>query len=183
MIESILFYGLSGLAVLCAASVIMRRNPITSAIFLMSAMISIAAIYALLEAHFVFVTQILIYTSGIVVVIIFAIMLLNLGDMLPAFRSRGKSLVGVLAGLGLFQLFCFCIFYFLSRWPQNRFRAVGGRLPAGFGSIAEVGKMLITNYVFVFEALSLLILAAMLGVVVLTRRRVSRGSCFQEGVD
>jgi len=168
MTELILFYSLSSLAILFAVLVIIRKNPITSAIFLMAAMISIAAIYAVLEAHFVFISQTLIYTGGIIVVIIFAIMLLNLGDMLPAFRSRGKSLVGVLAGFGFLQL-CFCIFFFLSRWPQNQARA------AGFGSIAEVGKMLITNYLFVFEAISLLILAAMVGVVVLTRRRVLKG--------
>lgn len=169
MTELILFYSLSSLAILFAVLVIIRKNPIASAIFLMATMISIAAIYAVLEAHFVFITQSLIYTGGIVVVIIFAIMLLNLGDMLPVFRSRGRALAGVLAGFGFFQL-CFCIFFFLSRWPQSRSRA------AGFGTIAEVGKMLITNYIFVFEAVSLLILAALVGVVVLTRRRVLRGN-------
>jgi NADH-quinone oxidoreductase subunit J len=171
MIELLLFYSLSSLAIVCAVMVIIRKNPIASAMFLLATTISIAAIYALLEAHFVFVIQILVYTGGIVIVIIFAIMLLNLGrqDLLPTFRSRGKSLVGLLAGFVFLQL-CFYIFYFLSRWPQSRSRA------ADFGSITQVGKMLITEYVFVFEAVSILILATMLGVVVLTHRRFSKES-------
>lgn len=168
MIEQMLFYIIAGLAVLCALMVVTRKSPVTSAMFLMAAMLSIAGIYALLEAHFVFITQVLVYTGGIVIVIIFAIMLLNLDPrkMLPAFISRGKALAGALLGFGFLQL-CFFVLYFMTDCKKNQLR------PDGFGSIAEIGRLLLTDYVFMFEASSILILATMLGAVVLTRKRVN----------
>jgi NADH-quinone oxidoreductase subunit J len=167
MIETVLFYVLAVALLGFGLVVITRTNPIASALAMVGAFGALAALYALLSASLVAIIQILVYAGGIMVLIIFVIMLLNLHpDDLKPMKARGVvvalSLAGVL-GLTLGPLF-------LTVFPAG----VWGQatLPAGFGNIFSVGEKIFSDYLFPFEMLSLLLLTAIVGALVLSKRKL-----------
>ena len=161
-----LFYICAALAVICSLAMVLNiRNPVAGAMNLVVAMIMLAVIYLLLEAYLVAAIQIMVYAGAIVVVFLFVVMLLNLRtDHFPPARQNITKLIGV--ALGVYGLFLFV-------------RSVPGSLPApvatvseGFGGYREVGTVLYTDFVFAFEITSFLLLGAMVGAVVLAKRKL-----------
>ena len=155
-------------ALLTALGTVFFRNPIWSALFLIGNLLSIAGIYASLNAHFLAVVQIVVYAGAVMVLVLFVLMLLNLKDdpgnplKLPAFwimASVGLCFVlvalpafnRVLAGVSVYEL------------SKNNLDIVGSPI--------LIGRALFTNYVVPFEAASLLILIGVVGAVMLARRR------------
>lgn len=159
-----LFYLFAAVAVTGGLLMITRRNPLTSAFCLVLSFLGLAALYAMLAAQLVFIIQILVYAGAIMVLIIFVIMLLHLTDKeLEENRVDWKLTVpalvaGAVAVFALVNAFA----------DRERFF---GRVPEDFGNIAPVGEILFTKYVFAFEIISVLLLAALIGVVILARRR------------
>jgi NADH-quinone oxidoreductase subunit J len=162
---SFLFYLFAALAVVSALGMVMNlRNTVAAALSLVVTMISLAAIYVLMEAHLVAAIQIMVYAGAIVVLFMFVVMLLNLRqDAFAPGRLRVFKWVGSAAAL----------------WMLWRFLgALAPHLPAaqeraeGFGGYRALGRVLFTDFVLPFEMTSLLLLAAIVGAVILAKRRI-----------
>lgn len=160
-----LFYVFALLALAGALGMVLNlRNTVAAAMSLVVTMIALGAIYVLLEAHLIAVIQILVYAGAIVVLFLFVVMLLNLRqENLPAPRSLGLKTLGVLAVAGGFVAF---VRFLVPALPETQ------ALPEGFGSYRYVGRALFTDFVLPFEVTSLLLLAAIVGAVVLAKRRL-----------
>lgn len=157
------FFVLALLLVLSALGVILSRNPIRSALSLVVTLFLLAVLFVLLDAHLVAALQVVVYAGAIMVLFLFVIMLLNLQSEPrregPALR-RGAA--WVTAGLMLALL--------LAGVWRGAGAAAGG-LPPEFGTTAALSQRLFTHFVLPFEITSLLLLVAIVGAVVLARRR------------
>ena len=163
--ELFFFYVFGTLAVVAALAMVSNlRNTVAAALSLVVTMISLAGIYVLLQAHLVAVVQIMVYAGAILVLFIFVVMLLNLReDAFPPARLRPFKLAGVLLGaLGLAGFLA----ALAGNLPEIR------PVPGDFGGYRHLGRALFTDYVLAFELLSLLLLAAIVGAVVLAKRRL-----------
>lgn len=161
-----LFYVFGALCVISALAMVLSvRNTVAGAMWLVVTMIAMAGIYVLLEAHFVAVLQIMVYAGAILVLFLFVVMLLNLrADAFAAPRSRAlKLLAGVLAAAVLVG--------FLRTLPGALPNVA--EIPADFGSYRGVGLSLYRTYVVAFEVASFVLLAAVVGAVVLAKRRLA----------
>ncbi|HEY5656871.1 MAG TPA: NADH-quinone oxidoreductase subunit J [Myxococcota bacterium] len=163
-VPSILFYFFAALAVVSALGMVLNiRNAVAAAMSLVVTMVSLAAIYVLMEAHLVAAIQIMVYGGAIVVLFLFVVMLLNLRtDEFPPARQRVMKVVAVL--FGIFVL-------------AEMYRAFGGLPeppppPEGFGGYRQIGMVLYTDYVLLVEMASLLLTAAMVGALVLAKRKI-----------
>ena len=173
MPETLVFYLLSALAIGASALVIGQRNPMYSVLLLIASFGALAGLYIQLDAPFVAVAQIIIYAGAIMVLFLFVVMLLNAPqedaadwDRTHPLRRPAIARVGSLLALLLVVQLAWALL-----------SASGVEAPvAGQGTVAEVssvralGRVLFTDYVFAFEATSVLILVAMVGAVVLARR-------------
>jgi NADH-quinone oxidoreductase subunit J len=177
MPETLIFWGLSGMAILASALVIGQRNPMYSVLMLIASFGALAGLYIQLDAPFVAVAQIIIYAGAIMVLFLFVVMLLNAPqedaaewDRTHPLRQPGIMRFGALLALLLvIQL----------TWALLRVNGVdvpvGARGDAeALRSVRTLGRILFTDYVFAFEATSILILVAMVGAVVLARREGDR---------
>jgi NADH-quinone oxidoreductase subunit J len=164
--ELALFYLFAALAVGSALSMVLNlRNTVASAMSLVITMVSLAAVYVLMEAHLVAVLQIMVYGGAIVVLFVFVVMLLNLRqDDFPPARQRGVKALGVV-------LVVFAVVKLLALLPAALPDTVAA-LPEGFGGYRDVGTVLFTRFILPFEATSLLLLSALVGAVVLAKRRL-----------
>lgn len=166
MAQAILFYVFGGVAVAASFLAVTRRNPVTAGLLVALALFAMAGLFALLSAHFIAVIQILVYAGAIIVLFIFVIMLLNLGEE-------------DLRDLGLRPwpfMVVWALLAFLLAGLIGAVRDVGPGLGAAelapdFGTIAATGQELFTRYLVPFEAISVLLLAAIVGAVVLATKR------------
>ena len=167
MLFTALFYAFSTVAVLSALAVVTRRNPIAAAVSLVVCFFFLSGMYVLLDAHFVAVTQVLVYAGAIMVLFIFVIMLLNLrgegGMVMPAFAPRAiLGLVSAgLVGTGVVTA--------VSALKMS----VGKTVSEEYGTIEAVGTEIFGGrYLLAFEVVSVLLTVAMIGAVVLAKREV-----------
>ena len=172
--ESLLFYAFAAVALLGSLLVIGQKNPIYSVLALIVSFFGLSGLYVLLEAPFVAVVQIIIYAGAIMVLFLFTVMLLNVpredaaewDRMHPFYRPWALRVGAVLALVMAVQLV-----WALSRTPGLT-TGVDDERP-GVSSVAELGRVLFTDYMFAFEVTSILIIIAMVGAVVLARKRES----------
>ncbi|HTD69431.1 MAG TPA: NADH-quinone oxidoreductase subunit J [Gemmatimonadales bacterium] len=166
----IIFWAFAGLAVVSALSCITRRSPVASALWLVVTLFSLAALFVLLDAQFIAVLQVLVYAGAIMVLFLFVIMLLNLGRPGPTDLKGPVGLgVGVLlAGLLLVQLLA------LRQAAPGLALAPGAvaRAAAEQGMVPAVARPLFGAYLVPFEITSILLLAAIVGAVVLAKRKL-----------
>ncbi len=161
----VLFYLFGFLAVVFALGMVLNvRNTVAAAMCLVVTMISLAGIYVLLEAHLVAAFQIMVYAGAIVVLFLFVVMLLNLRqDKFAPGRQwlvkTGAAAVGVLALAQLLRV----LRVGLPETPP---------LPEGFGGYQQLGIALYSDYVLLVEMASLLLLAAIVGALILAKRKV-----------
>ncbi len=173
MAETLLFYLLSALAIGTAALVIGQRNPMYSVMLLIASFGALSGLYVQLDAPFVAVAQIIIYAGAIMVLFLFVVMLLNAPQEDGATWDRTHPLRQ--PGVGRFGLLLAALLIVQLAWALSRVgqldAAVGARGDAqAIASVRALGRVLFTDYMFAFEATSLLILVAMVGAVVLARR-------------
>jgi NADH-quinone oxidoreductase subunit J len=164
----VLFFFLFGAASIAAAiAVITRRNPVASALWMVGYFLTLAGLYLTLQASFIAVMQVLIYAGAIMVLVVFVIMLLNLGNP-EQLRERFNPRVALASTLGALLVLQFLVFLFS--------RPTGYAAPSPqasqLGSPQTIGQALFTEYLFPFEAVSLLLLAAVVGAVVLAKRKL-----------
>lgn len=161
------FAGLALIALLSAAVVVLHRTPVVQGLFLAMHLISIAGLFALLGARFLAVLQILIYAGAVVVLIVFVIMLLNLKP--EARGGPGIAMVSfsVLLGVLLVLLLARAAIGFD---PPTEGGAM--QLAAGYGSPEQIADALFEKYFYPFEVVSLALVAAMIGAVLLAKRHL-----------
>ena len=166
------FYVFGIVAIVAALLFVTRKSPVAAAMWLVTTMFALAALYVLLDAPFIGAIQVLVYAGAIMVVFLFVIMLLNLGHASEIADARGSGwkLVGGAVGIALLaQIFA------LTR------ARVQPTIPTGYlarqielrGVIAPVAAPLFNEYLLAFEVTSVLLLAAVVGAVVLGRRKVA----------
>lgn len=160
------FYFLSGLAILSGVLVITRKNPVHSALALILTLLSIAGLYLMLYAPFVAGVQIILYVGGIMVLFLFVIMLVNIERSQKEKQFNQQWLPGILAACGLGLLFV--LIYVKG---QALFSQPVLTMPETENT-QRVGVMLYSNYMFPFEIASLLLLVAIIGAVVMAKKRI-----------
>jgi NADH-quinone oxidoreductase subunit J len=160
-----LFYVLATVAILAALCLVLERTPVYSALSLIVVLCSLAVIYLLLGAEFLAVVQVIVYAGAIMVLFVLVIMLLNARQETSTDRSRLARWLGaplLLAFLGE------VIFAVWQRFPPETAPAA----TALVGGPRAIGELLFRNYVLPFEVTSILILVAVLGAVVLAKKRL-----------
>jgi len=165
--EEILFYIFAAGGIVSALLVVTRRNPIISAIYLIVNFFCLAGIYLTLHAQFIAVIQILVYAGAIMVLFVFVIMLLNLGDER---RLRdGFTWKKVIAGGSGFGVLMELIYIFMM---QTGSPSIEMERATSIGTVEAVGHMLFTRFLFPFEVTSLLLTAAIVGAIVLAKKKL-----------
>jgi NADH-quinone oxidoreductase subunit J len=182
----VIFYIFAAAAVLSAALCILQRSPIAAALWLVSTMFSLAGIYVLLNAQFIAAIQVLVYAGAVMVLFLFVIMLLNLGHAESDIRGP-SSVAATLVIVGLLAVELVGIYAYTPRQiaaelPQlPTFTDPATVFPAGqitqqatetSGVVGAVAAPLFQVYLIPFEITSILLLAAMVGAVVLAKRKV-----------
>ncbi|UCC72668.1 MAG: NADH-quinone oxidoreductase subunit J [Gemmatimonadota bacterium] len=168
-ISQLVFYLFAGVAVASGVLMITRKNPVYSAMYLVLTLFSVAAIYVLLDAHFLAALQIVIYAGAILVLFLFVIMLLNLGhDFVPDLRGKFWWFVGIGLGLVLFAE----LFVLARNAPEASGPDVLAPLLRSQGAVGAVAEPLFENYVVAVEVTGVLLLVAMVGAVVIAKRKV-----------
>jgi NADH-quinone oxidoreductase subunit J len=168
--DTILFIVFATVAIVCAFNLVLQRHPISSALSLIGVMSSLAVLYLLLGAEFIAMAQMIVYGGAVMVLFIFVIMLLNAG----AEKASNKSWFAQIAGIPLLLAFV-AVMGFLIRGALPN--VLGNMRAVEFGSwvggtAQEVGRLLFTEYLLPFEVISILILVAILGAVVLARKEI-----------
>jgi NADH-quinone oxidoreductase subunit J len=170
--DALLFYVFAGITVLGSLAVVSQKNPVYSVLSIIAAFFGLAGLYVLLEAPFVAVVQIIIYAGAIMVLFLFVVMLLNVpredaaewDRSHPLYRPMAVRIGGTLAVLLVLEL----------GWALSKTSGLGVGVadehPAS-SSVAELGRVLFTDYMFAFEVTSILIIASMVGAVVLAHKR------------
>ena len=165
MATDILFYVFAALTLIFGALVVanpFNRNPVTSAMFLVLTIISMAGLFVLLHAFFLAAVQVLVYAGAVMVLFLFVIMLLDLKEEERRKVKKlglGAGLISVGAIVGIF------IRSLLAARPGKNLTN-----PTVVGDTATLGKMLFTNYLLPFEIVSILLLVAMVGVILLSKK-------------
>jgi len=160
------FYFLALTAIVSAISVITRRNPVHAALSLIVTLLSLAGLYLMLYAPFVAGVQIVLYAGGIMVLFLFVIMLVNLERNIREYQWNRQWMVGTIAALVLGGLLLF-----VYRRGYDIFPNTYARLPEAENT-QQVGIWLYGNYMLPFEIASLLLLVAIVGAVVMAKKRI-----------
>jgi len=166
-LEVIFFFIIAALALASAIMMITQRNPVKSVLFLIVNFFCLALIYLILHAQFIAIIQILVYAGAIMVLFLFVIMLLNLGDesQLTEKMNYKKSIAYILSGVVLLEILIG------TGLPLNlNFSSISTKA-ASIGTVEAIGKSMYTEYLFPFEITSMLLLAAIVGVIVLAKKK------------
>ncbi len=165
MATDILFYVFAAATLIFGVLVVANpfsRNPVTSAMFLVLTIISMAGLFVLLHAFFLAAVQVLVYAGAVMVLFLFVIMLLDLKE---EDRRKVKKL-GLVAGLvSVGAIVAIFLRSLLAANPGKDLAA-----PTAVGDTATLGRMLFTNYLLPFEIVSILLLVAMIGVILLSKK-------------
>lgn len=180
-LQSVLFFMFSVIALGAAIMMILHRNPVYSAIFLIVALFALAGFYVLLQAPFVASVHVIVYAGAIMVLFLFVIMLLNLKQ--DPSRERGRiarrafasvivavllAEMGVLIGGSLLDGSG------VAAAPLGASSADGSAEATSFvGGTAAIGRQLFTNYILPFEIASVLLLVGIVGAVILAKRKLT----------
>jgi NADH-quinone oxidoreductase subunit J len=161
---NIAFFAFSALTLLCGGLVILNRNPVTSAMCLVLCMSCLAGLFVLLQAFFLAAVQILVYAGAVMVLFLFVIMLLDLKEEVRRRMNLARGALGLVAVLAVVAIVLNII------WTSNP----GAKLaaPTLVGATAPLGQLLFKQFLLPFEVLSLLLLVAMLGVILLSKKEV-----------
>lgn len=166
-----LFLGLAAVAILASIAMIVSRNAVYSALFLVLNFLTVATLYLLLNAAFIAMVQVTVYAGAIMVLFLFVVMLLGTKEERINARMPWQGALAVLLGGVLLFIISYVIF-----GPGGAGRAQLSVLDQSFGSPASVGRLLFDQYLVPFEVTSVLLLVAMVGAIVLTHERRRRQS-------
>jgi len=170
MVETALFIVLAMGTVVTAILVVVQRNPVASAIYLIITFFCLAGIYLLLNAPFIAVIQVLVYAGAIMVLFLFVIMLLNLEKEKKLItRHRLQKVLGVFLGIILLAQIGMIFNSVLLEGSKGKFPP---EQVAALGNTEVVARLLFTDYLLPFEITSVLLLVAIIGAIVLAKRQI-----------
>jgi NADH-quinone oxidoreductase subunit J len=167
--ETLLFWLLAVIALVASVSMIIQRNPVHSALFLIVTLLSLAGLFLLLHAHFLAVIQIIVYAGAIMVLFLFVIMLLDIRrtEVAPS-RVRLQKSLGILLGV----IFFLETVLILRSGVIRDMAAQAASPPApDFGTALALGRALFTGYLFPLQLAAVLLFIALIGAIVLSKRR------------
>src|SRR5580704_10275984 len=159
--QDCLFYIFAALTLVCGGLIILSRNPVNSAMFLVLSIAALAGLFVLLHAFFLAAVQVLVYAGAVMVLFLFVIMLLDL-------KAEERRKIKLLAVAGAIVSAGAILAIFLKNLSPAALGA--GPSPAFEGATIPLGKLLYTQYLLPFEIVSLVLLVAMVGVVLLSKR-------------
>lgn len=165
--ETLLFYFVALVAVGSAVLVVTCKNPVNSALALVNTFFCLATFYVMLNAPFMAAIQIMVYAGAIMVLIVFVIMLLNLGSVSAKKVTHAVGGALLMAALVLFQTI-----YFLNRSDATGAEGEAAALVKSVGHTEAIGREMFVNFLLPFEITSILLLVAIVGAVVLAKREV-----------
>lgn len=166
------FYLFGLIAIASALAFVTRKSPVAAALWLVNTMFSLAALYVMLDAHFIGAIQVLVYAGAIMVVFLFVLMLLNLGhaDELSDIRGKWGKLAAGFVGLALLaQVMALS----RSTAPRDLVQpaAAAGESLRELNAVGVIAKPLFNEHLLAFELTSILLLVAIVGAVILGKRR------------
>ncbi|NUL81677.1 MAG: NADH-quinone oxidoreductase subunit J [Armatimonadetes bacterium] len=165
MVEKLLFGLFALIIVVTSIGVIKTNNPVRSALMLVVNFFTLAMIYITLQAHFLGVVQVIVYTGAIMVLFLFVIMLLNLGSPEAAKEPvEVKRWAALAMGLGMFALLGAQVFSAIQGPPAGPMQAPG--------TIKNIGNALFSHWALPFELTSVLLLVGIVGSILLAKRRL-----------
>jgi len=166
------FYVLAGLAVVGGLLVITRRNAVHSALALIVTLLAVAGLYLMLYAPFVAGVQIIVYAGGIMVLFLFVIMLVNIERSSKDRQFNRMWPVGLAAACALLALFVTAFVKGKALFPDRMMALAEGSNTQQIAGMlyGEAGRM--GEYTFAFEIASLLLLVAILGAVIMTKKKI-----------
>lgn len=162
-----MFFLLATVAIAAALGMLVARNPVSSALWLVLNLFCIAGLYLTLNASFIGVIQILVYAGAIMVLFLFVIMLLNL-SALPELRELDWARVG---GYGVGLVLLSQLLYVVAVQFDLGIEPTNAEMAAEMGDAAALGEILFTRYALHVEVAGILLLAATVGAVLLAQRR------------
>jgi len=158
------FFIFSVLTLLCGVLVIVNKNPVTAAMSLVLCIISLAGLFVLLNAYFLAAVQVLVYAGAVMVLFLFVIMLLDLKEEALRRAKLARAVTGFVAVAGLAGVVIQTI------WAAKPSKGLAA--PTLVGATPDLGKLLFTKYLLPFEILSLLLLVAMIGAILLSKKEL-----------
>ncbi|MDQ4079435.1 MAG: NADH-quinone oxidoreductase subunit J [Gemmatimonadota bacterium] len=163
------FYLFGVVAIISAIAFVTRRSPVAAALWLVNTLFCLAALYVMMDAQFIGAIQVLVYAGAIMVVFLFVVMLLNLGhasDVTDAMSGKTKLAAGIVGLLMLAEVFVL--------WKDEGMpSAPPPAQEVEPGVIDQVAAPLFREYLLAFEVTSILLLAAIVGAVVLAKRKTA----------
>jgi NADH-quinone oxidoreductase subunit J len=164
-----LFFGYFSFAiVILSILVVTRRNPVHSVLWMLLLFFHIASIYLFLNAEFLAAMQMIVYAGGILVLFLFVVFLLNIREEVRINKYIGAWPTGLTFAIGLFVVVVMSIRSFVSA-PMGNYSIEVIKKET---QVKALGKLLYTDYLFPFEIASLILLVAIIGAVVLAKRRL-----------
>ena len=160
------FYLLSGIMLIGGILVITRKNPVHSALALIVTLLAQASIYLMLYAPFVAGVQIILYAGGIMVLFLFVIMLVSIDRSVKERQFNSQWIVGMIAATALGVLFIAVFLKGKNIFPEHALPVIEN------DNTQKVATMLYGQYMFAFEIASLLLLVAIIGAVVMAKKRI-----------
>jgi len=164
----IFFTVLAILSIASAVVTISAKNPVVSALALVFHFFMLAGLYLTLNAQFIAAIQVLVYAGAIMVLVIFVIMLLNLGD-----EEKLKEKFSIRKVIGVLLVSVMIIQFILIYLLQTSGKIEISENFANLSSVQSIGQALFTDYLLPFEAIGILLLAAIIGAIVLAKRKLN----------
>lgn len=166
--ETYTFIFLAVLAIASGVGMVLNKNTVNSALFLVLNMVSIAGIYLLLQAQFLALIQILVYAGAIMVLFLFVIMLLNLDDEKSLFNKlRAKYISAFFLGVIVLSLVLYSFEGIRELLPE-----ISPEMQR-VGTVEALGDVLYTDYLFAFEMTAILLTAAVVGALMIAQFKKS----------
>jgi len=167
----VLFYILTGFILMCALVVVFSKNIIHSAFSLLGVFAGVAGLYGLIVANFIMAVQLLVYVGGVLVIILFAIMLTRgIKDARQSNPSTGLITASIVGGIVAILLIAVAVTF---PWKTQTMTDTSSTVP-------RIGNALLDQYLIPFEVLSVLLLAALIGAVMLVRKEIKSENLTEE---
>jgi NADH-quinone oxidoreductase subunit J len=164
-VGTILFFVFAFLALVGAIGLVTNRSPINTVLLVVLNFFAIGGLYLTLAAEFLAVVQIIVYAGAIMVLFLFVVMLLNLNkeDMERVKLDKRRGLAFIL-GLGFLAMLLYALMEGVSARPLPELQ------PYAYGKVEPIGRLLMTDYLFPFEMISVILLSALMGAVVIAKK-------------
>ncbi|MBF8297266.1 MAG: NADH-ubiquinone/plastoquinone oxidoreductase chain 6 [Bacteroidetes bacterium] len=167
-LETLLFYFFGTISVGSALMMVTRRSPVIAALYLILNFFALGGLYLSLHAQFIAFIQILVYAGAIMVLFLFVIMLLNLGDEKKLTEKISyKKIIGAGLSFGVLMELIYVLGFSTANLPPSQFEKA-----TEIGTVENIGMQLFTTFLFPFEVTSILLLSAIVGAVILAKKKL-----------